>query len=35
MDLLMSGSGMDDFPDLQRQAQLYESCMMKKVYWFQ
>lgn len=31
---LMSGSGMEDFPDTQRQVQLYESCMLKKGYRF-
>jgi hypothetical protein len=35
MDPLMSGSGMEDFPDNKRQIQLYESCMMKKGYRFQ
>ena len=35
MDPLMSGSGMENFPDQQRQTQLYESCMMKKGYRFQ
>lgn len=34
MDPLMSGSGMEDFPDQQRQVQLYESCMLKKGYRF-
>jgi hypothetical protein len=34
MDPLMSGSGMEDFPDRQRQVQLYESCMLKKGYRF-
>ena len=34
MDPLMSGSGMEDFPDLQRQTLLYESCMQKKGYRF-
>ncbi len=35
MDPLMSGSGMEDFPDGKRQVQLYESCMLKKGYRFQ
>ena len=35
MDPLMSGSGMENFPDQQRQVQLYESCMLKKGYRFQ
>lgn len=34
MDPLMSGSGMENFPDEQRQVQLYESCMLKKGYRF-
>jgi hypothetical protein len=35
MDPLMSGSGMENFPDQQRLVQLYESCMLKKGYRFQ
>jgi len=35
MDPLMSGSGMEDFPDEQRQVQLYEACMLKRGYRFQ
>ena len=35
MDPLMSGSGMENFPDRQRQVQLYEACMLKKGYRFQ
>ncbi|NOY12721.1 MAG: hypothetical protein GXP51_03250 [Deltaproteobacteria bacterium] len=34
MDPLMSGSGMEEFPDEQRQVQLYEFCMLKKGYRF-
>ena len=35
MEPLMAGSGMEDFPDNQRQVQLYESCMLRKGYRFQ
>ena len=35
MDPLMSGSGMENFPDRKRQVPLYESCMLKKGYRFQ
>ncbi len=35
MEPLMSGSGMETFPDQQRQLQLYEACMLKKGYRFQ
>jgi len=35
MEPLMSGSGMESFPDRQRQVQLYEACMLKKGYRFQ
>ncbi len=34
MEPLMAGSGMEAFPDQQRQTQLYESCMLKKGYRF-